>query len=87
MEMIRVPTSSSAFNNARKAFALLAVVALGLLGLGTTSVQAQAYAACTDGATLAAPFFWIPSTGAGFQHSTGTSAATGAPTQNGCFYP
>ena len=64
-------------------------MALGLLALGLNSVRAQdAFAARTSsgGTALLAPFYWIPSTGAGFATSSGSSAAPGAPTPNYSFY-
>src|SRR5664279_4168593 len=72
-------------------------VALGLLALSLQSVWAQnatgnnlggVYAARTDtaGATLLAPFYWIPADGAGFAVSSGTTAAPGAPSPNYSWY-
>jgi Ig-like domain from next to BRCA1 gene/MBG domain (YGX type)/Immunoglobulin I-set domain/Immunoglobulin domain len=62
------------------------LIAVTLCACGTTKVLASdTFAACTDGANWAAPFYWN-GIGSAYSHSTGVSAAPGVPTQSGCFY-
>ena len=68
------------------------IVALGLLAPGFNSARAQqtvfAFPARTNtaGTSLLAPFYWIPSAGAGFAVSSGTTSVAGAPNPNYSFY-
>ena len=74
----------------------ICVVALGLLTLSLQCIWAQnasgnnlggAFAArIVTADTLLAPFYWIPSTGAGFSASSGTTAAPGSPQPNLSYY-
>src|ERR1043165_1125699 len=81
----------------RSILATVLLTALGFLALGLQSVWAQnstgsnlggAFAARTSssGTSLLAPFYWIPTAGAGFSVSSGTTAAPGAPSPNFSYF-